>query len=140
MSLGERIKSYRKMNQLSQESVGELVGVSRQAVTRWETNYSAPSTDNLIKLATIFNITLEELISDNSEVVNDSPKKSENKIKSKIAIVWGSIMLCLIIAVIVTLNALLWTIINIMILLTSVVVGIYIVALLIRALNKYIRS
>lgn len=54
MTLGERIKFYRKTNKLSQEEVGEKVGVSRQAVTRWETNHSAPSTDNLIKLSDIY--------------------------------------------------------------------------------------
>ena len=54
MSLGERIKEQRKISGLSQEKVAEFVGVSRQAVTKWETGQSAPSTENLFKLAEIF--------------------------------------------------------------------------------------
>lgn len=54
MSLGERIKEQRKSSGLSQEKVAEFVGVSRQAVTKWETGQSAPSTENLFKLAEIF--------------------------------------------------------------------------------------
>ena len=56
MSLGERIKEQRKSSGLSQEKVAEFVGVSRQAVTKWETGQSAPSTENLFKLAEIFGI------------------------------------------------------------------------------------
>lgn len=72
MSLGERIKEQRKNCGMSQEKVAELVGVSRQAVTKWETDQSAPSTENLFKLAEIFGTTADILLSaKNSE--NDSP-------------------------------------------------------------------
>ena len=59
MSLGERIKEQRKSSGLSQEKVAEFVGVSRQAVTKWETGQSAPSTENLFKLAEIFGTTVD---------------------------------------------------------------------------------
>ena len=49
MSLGERIKEQRKACDMSQEKVAELVGVSRQAVTKWEAERSAPSTENLFE-------------------------------------------------------------------------------------------
>ena len=49
MALGERIKECRQNTGLSQEKVAELVGVSRQAVTKWEMNQSAPNTENLFK-------------------------------------------------------------------------------------------
>lgn len=61
--LGERIKACRQKANLSQEKVAELVGVSRQAVTKWENGQSAPSTDNLFKLAEIFDTTVDFLIS-----------------------------------------------------------------------------
>ena len=53
MSLGEKIKACRQNAGMSQEKVAELVGVSRQAVTKWEANQSAPNTENLFKLAEI---------------------------------------------------------------------------------------
>lgn len=62
MALGERIKECRQRIGLSQEKVAELVGVSRQAVTKWEVNQSVPSADNLFKLAEIFGISLDVLM------------------------------------------------------------------------------
>ncbi len=67
MSLGERIKEQRKNSGLSQEKVAEFVGVSRQAVTKWEANQSAPSTENLFKLAEIFGTTVDMLLSSNED-------------------------------------------------------------------------
>ena len=67
MTLGERIKECRKTVGLSQEKVAELVGISRQAVTKWETNQSAPSTENLFKLAEIFGTTVDMLLEPTKE-------------------------------------------------------------------------
>lgn len=69
MTLGERIKECRQNARLSQEKVAELVGVSRQAVTKWEANQTAPNTENLFKLAEIFGTTVDMLIS------SDEPSK-----------------------------------------------------------------
>lgn len=67
MALGERIKEFRQNAGMSQEKVAELLGVSRQAVTKWESNQSAPNTENLFKLAEIFGTTVDMLLdSDNS--------------------------------------------------------------------------
>lgn len=66
MTLGDKIKACRKQANLSQETIAELVGVSRQAVTKWETGKAAPSTENLFRLAEIFDTTVDSLIcSDN---------------------------------------------------------------------------
>ncbi len=67
MSLGERIKEQRKSCGLSQEKVAELVGVSRQAVTKWETDQSAPSTEKLFKLAEIFGTSVDLLIKNDEQ-------------------------------------------------------------------------
>lgn len=67
MSLGERIKEQRKKCGLSQEKVAELVGVSRQAVTKWEVGQSAPSTENLFRLAEIFGTTVDILLDSEDE-------------------------------------------------------------------------
>ena len=60
--LGQRIKTCRQAAGISQEKVAELVGVSRQAVTKWETGQSAPSTENLFKLAEIFGTTVDLIL------------------------------------------------------------------------------
>ena len=67
MVLGERIKACRQSAGMSQEKVAELVGVSRQAVTKWEVNQSAPNTENLFKLAEIFGVTVDMLLASEGE-------------------------------------------------------------------------
>jgi len=62
MELGERIRQARQRAHLSQEKVAELIGVSRQAVTKWESGQSAPTTDNLFRLAEILGTTVDLLI------------------------------------------------------------------------------
>lgn len=64
VSLGKSIKTYRQRCQMTQEFVAESLGVSRQAVSKWENGASDPSTSNLIALAKLFKISLEELLQD----------------------------------------------------------------------------
>lgn len=71
MTLGERIKACRQKCGMSQEKVAELAGVSRQAVAKWEANKSAPSTENLFKLAEIFK-TGPELLLDRGDTAASS--------------------------------------------------------------------
>ncbi len=61
-SLGETLKAHRIRCHMTQEFVAEAVGVSRQAVSKWETGSSDPSTSNLLLLAELFNISAEELL------------------------------------------------------------------------------
>ena len=61
-SLGEAIKAHRMRCQMTQEFVAEALGVSRQAVSRWETGAADPSTSNLIALAKLFGVPAEELL------------------------------------------------------------------------------
>ena len=71
--LGSRIKACRQAAGISQEKVAELVGVSRQAVTKWETGQSAPSTENLFKLAEIFGTTVDLILTAaDNETAGDS--------------------------------------------------------------------
>ena len=71
MTLSERIKECRRNSGLAQEKVAELVGVSRQAVTKWETGQSAPSTENLFKLAEIFETTVDMIVGTESRPVGE---------------------------------------------------------------------
>lgn len=61
-SLGETIREYRTSRQMTQEFVAESLGVSRQAVSKWESGASDPSTSNLIALAKLFEVSPEELL------------------------------------------------------------------------------
>ena len=61
-TLGEVIKKHRTEHKMTQEFVAEYLGVSRQAVSKWESGASDPSTSNLIALAKLFDTTAEELL------------------------------------------------------------------------------
>ena len=61
-SLGEVLKRHRTECRMTQEFVAEALGVSRQAVSKWESGASDPSTANLIALAKLFGTTPEELL------------------------------------------------------------------------------
>lgn len=61
MAIGDQIKRLRQEKGLTQEVVATALDVTRQAVAKWESNQAAPSTVNLIKLAELFHVQLEEL-------------------------------------------------------------------------------
>lgn len=61
-TLGEVLKQHREECKMTQEFVAESIGVSRQAVSKWENGTSDPSTSNLIALAKLFNISTDELL------------------------------------------------------------------------------
>ena len=79
VTLGERIKNQRSRAGLSQERVAELVGVSRQSVTKWESGQSAPSTENLFKLAEIFGTTVDMLLDIPDEKNSQSTDQAQIK-------------------------------------------------------------
>jgi len=63
-SLGESIKARRTACRMTQEFVAESLGVSRQAVSKWESGASDPSTSNLFALAKLFGVSPDELLKD----------------------------------------------------------------------------
>ncbi len=62
MSLGERIYKLRTEKEMSQGDLADALEVSRQSISKWETNGSVPELDKLVKLSEIFDISLDELI------------------------------------------------------------------------------
>jgi len=78
MTLGERIKEQRNKLGFSQEKIAELVGTSRQAVTKWEADQSIPCMKNLITLAEIFGISLSELSKGTDENIPKENAAEEN--------------------------------------------------------------
>lgn len=71
MSLGERIETLRKEAHLSQKQLASLMNVSRQAVSKWENDLSAPDTVNLIRLADLLNTDLSYLAEGKEHFEND---------------------------------------------------------------------
>lgn len=61
-SLGEVLKEHRTKLNMTQEFVAESLGVSRQAVSKWENGTADPSTSNLIALAKLYNVSADELL------------------------------------------------------------------------------
>ena len=61
-TLGEVLKTHRMRCQMTQEFVAESLGVSRQAVSKWERGAADPSTSNLLALAKLFEVPAEELL------------------------------------------------------------------------------
>ena len=61
-SLGEALKEHRTRCKMTQEFVAEALGVSRQAVSKWESGASDPSTSNLVAIAKLYDIPAEELL------------------------------------------------------------------------------
>lgn len=66
-SLGEALKAHRTQCKMTQEFVAEHLGVSRQAVSKWENGTSDPSTSNLLALAKLYGISAEELLKEVQE-------------------------------------------------------------------------
>ena len=62
MSLGETIHRLRTEQNLSQDGLADALGVSRQSISKWETNRSVPDLDKLVKLSGVFGVTLDELV------------------------------------------------------------------------------
>lgn len=75
-----RLVELRKKNGLSQEDLANKLGLSRQAVSKWERREFSPDTDNLICLANLYNISLDELlnIDKNVKIHNSNVEKEKN--------------------------------------------------------------
>lgn len=70
INLSQTLKEQRTKNKMTQEFVAEALGVSRQAVSKWENGTSDPSTSNLIALAKLYKVSAAELLNA-SETNND---------------------------------------------------------------------
>ena len=71
MTIGQRIAERRKLLGISQEALGEQMGVSRQAISKWEADGAIPEIDKLIALSKLFGVSVGWLLGTESD---DSPK------------------------------------------------------------------
>lgn len=68
IEIANRLVNLRKSNHLSQEALAEKLGISRQAVSKWERAEASPDTDNLILLARLYHVSLDELLRTDEEI------------------------------------------------------------------------
>lgn len=64
LNFGENLRRLRKERNLSQEQLSEMLNVSRQAISKWESNKTYPDIENLMLLRNIFNTMLDDLLFD----------------------------------------------------------------------------
>ena len=67
MTCGEKIAAERKKRNMTQDDLAEVLGVTRQAVSRWESNAAYPETEKLVRLAELFDLDLNYLLKDGAE-------------------------------------------------------------------------
>ena len=78
MSFGENLQTVRKKNQLSQEKLAEMLGVSRQAVSKWELGEGYPEVEKLLILSKKLNISLDSLMGgENISIASENGKPSD---------------------------------------------------------------
>ena len=81
MDLVSKILELRKKQQLSQEKLGEKVGVTRQTISNWELNETLPDTKQLIALSQALLISIDELVGNNTQnLLEQKVEKVEEKI------------------------------------------------------------
>lgn len=76
MEIGNKIMELRKNNNLSQEELGEIIGVSRQTISKWELGETSPDIKQAKNLSKIFNVSLDELV--DNDIKNILIKKTSN--------------------------------------------------------------
>lgn len=96
VGLAEKVQSLRKTKGMSQEQLAELLGVSRQSVSKWESGQSVPEVDKIVQMSEIFNVTTDYILKDTStceDVVNLPKEGREGLGKSRGVVITGAICL-----------------------------------------------
>lgn len=81
MTYGEKIVIMRKENSLTQEQFAELIGVTRQAVSKWESCISFPDTEKLIRMSKLFSCSVDYLLKDEIENKDINQVQENDKVK-----------------------------------------------------------
>lgn len=72
MTLGDKLSKLRKENNYTQEQLADVLGVSRQAISKWESNITYPETDKLVRMSKLFHCTTDYLLLDEDEMDTDT--------------------------------------------------------------------
>ena len=88
MYISKRLKELRTANNFSQEKLAELLNVSRQTISNWETNKSCPDVKSLITLSNIFNVSLDNFIKEDIKEMREIVEKATIKKFNVISVVF----------------------------------------------------
>ena len=95
MNLGTRLCSYRKRAGMSQQELAEYLKVSRQSVSKWETDVAMPTIDNLQRLGELYGVPIDELINSTSGTMKNDMECIANKhistIEKQKNVVWSRV-------------------------------------------------
>ncbi len=78
MSIGDKIVEARKANNMTQEQLAELMGVTRQSISRWEQNQAYPEIEKILRLSDILNVSCDYLLKENETSKNNNIIAKEN--------------------------------------------------------------
>lgn len=78
MTLGDKLSKLRKQNNYTQEQLADILGVSRQAISKWESDASYPETEKLIQLSDMYHCSLDYLLKD--EIESDDCNQGERSV------------------------------------------------------------
>ena len=84
MKFGDKLILLRKKKGLSQEELAEKLGVSRQSVSKWESNNTYPETDKIVQICNIFECSMDDLINDKVTDVETTYRKNKNNLNNVI--------------------------------------------------------
>lgn len=98
MELNKQIKKYRKLLNLSQEELAEKVFVTRQTISNWENNKSYPDIHSLLLLSKIFNVSLDQLIKGDIDIMKEEIKSTNVKNFNLYGGIFGSLLIITVIS------------------------------------------
>lgn len=96
MTLGERLLEYRTKSNMSQDTLAEKLGVTRQTISKWETDQSTPDFNKILPLCEVYGITTDELIKGEKKeqtIDSDSKTYAEKRNKQKATVISTSVFL-----------------------------------------------
>lgn len=90
--LGDNIRNYRKLNNMSQDELAEKLDVTRQSISLWETGQTQPTLENIVALAKLFNVSTDQLLSSDGSDIHvssgpNTPKQQQPNKKTQILFV-----------------------------------------------------
>lgn len=89
MTIGEKLAKLRKEQNLTQEQFAEVLQVSRQSVSKWELNTAYPDTEKLIRISKLFDCSLDYLLKDEIEQMDENLISASESAKSdKMTAMW----------------------------------------------------
>lgn len=109
--LSEKIYTLRRKSGLSQEQLAEILGVSRQAISKWEGGLSVPESEKLIAISEYFHVTVDYLLKEDGDCTQKGEQKAEKEQSFKSR---GGMLLGIIPCIAGTIGLVIWGLISIL--------------------------